>query len=900
MYKKWLIFGLLFLPLLVLAQNKSTDFNTRVDTFKQQDNFSEFIYAHLDEFAENPSVEKLAIFTDVSSKIWRKPAVKAENEAMLYLYVNHAYYLKEYGFINQSSIQYEKAYNHYNQHAINTFNIVEFCLKPLANNYTRLGDVDRAEDLLKIIIEKAKINNDLTQIISAYSNLAIVYRTKGEYKTALNYLNIALDQSETDQQKSKIYSDISINYLLMEKTQLSIKNAHLSQQLNVENELGIKVRNSKTMGACYLKNNEFEKALIEFNTGLKNAFLVFGKNDREVAKIYNQIAEVWSLKNKFDKALSFYQKSLITLLPKYDPKTVFTNPLTTFFYPENTLKDALDGRARIFIFKEDYENALKNFELAFAIETEIRATYLTQNAMLNQQQENRNRSEYCIELCYQLFEESKNNSWLERAFQYAEQSKSIILLEARESSFLKSSIKNEQLFNSEKKLIFKKTQLNKRITLEELKQENADVNLLSVLVQDRIEILNKLQLIKQEINRKYPQLNIIANVKTDLNKIREKVLLNDELFVEFFAGKTAVYIFTFSRDQLIKLNKLENDEEFKEVLSDFLKLFSDTRGTALQNNIQNYISSGYKLYTKLFESNPKKNIIIVPDGLFSFIPFDALLTEETTITNFEKLPYLVKNHHISYAYSAGILMNENKKEHGSIKKFIGFFPIFENDHRNLSELKHTIQEAENIANSIEGNFLKASRATKKEFNNSVADYAIVHLSTHATAGDYFTPPAIEFYDETLLLPEIYGYNLQTDLLILSACETGIGVLRKGEGAMSLARGFSYAGVKNLLVSLWKVNDKSTSEIFSEFYKNGNKSVDLHNSKLAYLENNNISASKKSPYYWASFIYIGEIVKEELPYFNIAWILIAVFIVFGGYIILKRVNLTGIVKASINE
>ncbi|NQW36447.1 MAG: CHAT domain-containing protein [Flavobacteriales bacterium] len=170
-----------------------------------------------------------------------------------------------------------------------------------------------------------------------------------------------------------------------------------------------------------------------------------------------------------------------------------------------------------------------------------------------------------------------------------------------------------------------------------------------------------------------------------------------------------------------------------------------------------------------------------------------------------------------------------------------------NNHRGLSELNYTLQEAKSIENTRDGEFLLNSNASKKAFETLAKNYSIIHLSTHATSGDYYTPPAIEFHDETLYLPEIYGYNLQADLLVLSACETGIGTLRKGEGSMSLARGFSYAGVKNLLVSLWKVNDKSTEEIMAGFYKNHeqsvNKSEALHTSKLAYINNETISASK---------------------------------------------------------
>ncbi|MBL4604354.1 MAG: CHAT domain-containing protein, partial [Flavobacteriaceae bacterium] len=204
---------------------------------------------------------------------------------------------------------------------------------------------------------------------------------------------------------------------------------------------------------------------------------------------------------------------------------------------------------------------------------------------------------------------------------------------------------------------------------------------------------------------------------------------------------------------------------------------------------------------------------------------------------------------------------------------------------------HTLQEAKSIENVREGEFLLNSNALKSTFKKLAENYSIIHVSTHATSGDYYTPPAIEFYDETLYLPEIYGYNLHADLLVLSACKTGLGIVRKGEGAMSLARGFSYSGVKNLLVSLWKVNDKSTKELMTSFYKDykksGNKAEALHTSKLSYIADETISASKKSPYYWASFVYIGEVSSLENNNFNFGWFLIVGFVLIAGYILLKK-------------
>ena len=316
----------------------------------------------------------------------------------------------------------------------------------------------------------------------------------------------------------------------------------------------------------------------------------------------------------------------------------------------------------------------------------------------------------------------------------------------------------------------------------------------------------------------------------------------------------------------------------------------DSNRTSIQNNIGKYTNLGFKLYELLFSEVDSESLIIVPDGQLSLIPYDALITEKTEILNFEKLSYLVKKTKLQLAYSASLLGWNNVKSKTSRLEVLGFFPIFENENRGLATLSYTKDELENIRSDWDGDYFESERALKSNFIGKSETADIIHLSTHASAGNFTTPPSIEFFDDTLYLPEIYGYIFTADLLVLSACETGLGVLRKGEGPMSLARGFSYAGVKNLIVSLWKVNDKSTEELMSSFYKNlkklNNKSLSLHKSKLDYINNSNISSIKKSPYYWAGFTYIGEYSFPKKSQFQLWWLFIPVILI-GGFFLLKK-------------
>lgn len=297
--------------------SQTLSFTKVIDSLKNEDNLSEFIYVHLDEFAKNPTSNYLSIFEQLSTKLWRTPNNEKEVTSQLYFYINYAYYLKEFGFISQSIIYYEKAYDFYKKQHIKNYDIIEFCLKPLANNYTRIGDVDSAEDVIKVTIEKAISENKTSQISATYLNLAALLKTKGAYSSAINYLNLALDLSDKSVDKTRLYSDLAINYLMLNEFNKVEAYVELSDKFNNPTDLAIQCKNATTLGSLFLNKNEYENALFQFQKALKNAQLVFGKHDREVAKIYNQLAQVFYLKKDYVEAQKMYQKALTVLLPNF-------------------------------------------------------------------------------------------------------------------------------------------------------------------------------------------------------------------------------------------------------------------------------------------------------------------------------------------------------------------------------------------------------------------------------------------------------------------------------------------------------------------------------------------------------------------------------------------------------
>ena len=381
-------------------------------------------------------------------------------------------------------------------------------------------------------------------------------------------------------------------------------------------------------------------------------------------------------------------------------------------------------------------------------------------------------------------------------------------------------------------------------------------------------------LLKSERNKRTKKLEKELKSSDLFSKLNKE----NAVLVEYFMGNENIYIFTIENNS-IKLSSIKTDSTNSKIVS-FLDYFSDSEKIA--NSISKYNTANFSLYQtlQLPKKSNNKNLIIIPDGLLTFLPFEALITKETKATNFAKMSYLLNDFKIGYNNSADFYLNSIPFQHKK-ETILGVFPLFENSNLELAFSKN---ELENLQDNFSGKYLDKQEATFENFKKNAANYSILHLSTHASSGDIIEPASIRFTDQEILYSELYNLNLNPNLVVLSACETGIGKLYKSEGAMSVARGFQFAGAQNLLFSLWKVNDFTTSVLMKKFYenvKNGNSFFDSnHQAKLDFLNDETISNAKKSPYYWASFVYYGSL-ENQSSNNNFLWIsIIGCLVVFA--------------------
>ncbi|WP_272150226.1 CHAT domain-containing protein [Tenacibaculum aiptasiae] len=333
----------------------------------------------------------------------------------------------------------------------------------------------------------------------------------------------------------------------------------------------------------------------------------------------------------------------------------------------------------------------------------------------------------------------------------------------------------------------------------------------------------------------------------------------------------------------------KNSSDINHVIYEYKKLIS--KPLQSKKELESFKQVSFKLYNLLFPTKEirnliqHKNLIIIPDARFENIPFESLNTQKN------KLKYLVENTNVSYAYSYSFMNYNSQFKRDTEVDLVSFAPVnFHNP--KLTSLNNTIQETNNINHLFDEVKFQYDEASKSNFFKNSSNSKIIHLATHA---NYTHTPTIYFSKDSLKLHELYTFKNNADLVVLSACETNLGEVKKGEGTLSLSRGFFHSGTNAVLSSLWSVNDKATSFIMSKFYKNikenQSKSEALNNAKRQYLQNH--SLGEKSPYYWASFVLIGD--TEPVFYTNI-WIYIITGFIATSFLIFffkkRKLNLKG--------
>ncbi len=832
-------------------------------TFVQAQSLEETIYKHLDQFIEKPTPETLLRIEANETTFNLQVKTHEEELALIILQCNMGYYQRQFGNNTKAIRSYEKAWQRFSNSKLNNYDIIEFCLKPLGNLYTTTGDFTNAENTIKKYIALSESQNNISQKIAGLTNLSIVYHNTGNHQTAITLLRQGLQTPNlSTQQKTALENNLATNLFALkrfEEAQQTLDRAFIKNP---------SFSTYKNAAQLALQQNDFSKAhhLLDL---AKTELLMLPFTARDIAKLYVENAQIFALEKENIQAENQLNKALQFLIPNSISKQL---PEKEFLYPENTFLDIFDGLASL---QNDPEQALKYYDLSFHVSEMLHEQLTAQEAKIIHQKNQRIRSEKCIELLVEEYQKTKNKSYLNSAFAYAEKSKASVLTEIiSHKSLLEIYPKDSLLLKQNQLSQWQEANINRLVRAQ---LTNAEAKSIQIIMDTLNQLNLQLKELKLQVESKYPKQNTAS---ISIKNLQEKLTQDNTILLEYFYGKNAIYLFVITPTS-VEVNTILLDELFKKTIALFLQSFENA--SIINNNVSAFTENSFLLFQKLHLQTllNHKNVIIIPDGLLHFVAFDALLTKVTKTISFAEMPFLVRTHQITYNTTAYLyLQTKNIK---TANKVLGIFPVFEN---TTQPLQYSLNESESIQKLLPTTLIMREKATKENFIKNAKNYSILHLSTHANSGNFVIPASLEFYKDAMLLQELYSLDFHPKLVVLSACETGVGKIQNGEGAMSLARGFQHAGAQNLLFSLWKVNDLATAELMTSFYENYSKTNDAsaanHQSKLEYLNDKNIGNAKKSPYYWSAFVYYGALEdKKESPMWY--WFLGIALLIFTLYI-----------------
>ncbi|MEM7367891.1 MAG: CHAT domain-containing tetratricopeptide repeat protein [Bacteroidota bacterium] len=374
-----------------------------------------------------------------------------------------------------------------------------------------------------------------------------------------------------------------------------------------------------------------------------------------------------------------------------------------------------------------------------------------------------------------------------------------------------------------------------------------------------------------------------------VEELQAKVLSPQQALISYGLGKEFLSIFVITPDSFAAIQH-PITEAFSENLSKLrMGITQGISGHGPDTTTDYQGAAGYLYQQLIAPIQPTLHnidqLIIVPANNLGFLPFDVLLTSLDSVTG--KEDYLIHQYMISYVFSAALLaeiknVEPNNQPDIELLVMTPSFNDFTAGKKSISyrrdsyfPLPFSKKEGTHISLSYQGTLLSDSLASKEQFKLLAPRSRIIHLATHAKAFNkdsrnshiaFSSSTNVYENDHHLNVAEIYALNLPADMVVLSACETGLGELKEGEGIISLGRAFTYAGAKSIISTLWSVNDQSTSKLMISFYdyldQGMHKDAALRQAKIDYL--NTHDAQFSHPYFWAAPIAIGDMSPVKLP------------------------------------
>ncbi|TNE65824.1 MAG: CHAT domain-containing protein [Bacteroidetes bacterium] len=859
-------------------------------------------------YRNNAQFERaIAWFRSIQDDLWQKPRNTDEYKKLVWVYADIGYSYQKLNQYQSTREYYDKARSLYLKEVGGEDPVLaHYIYSELGNAYNRLRDYEQADIYLRrrkdILLEAGKWDG----AAGALNDLGIVYTNEGQYQEAADIFSEGLALPDVGFE-NKVYLMTNLGFALMNTGELEaglqytrrceeyIRNAPVSE----EDKTDLLIWVYDNLRELYQEKGDYESA--EQYYALKNRLIQqsLSGNRRALALSLITRGRMYLDWGKPQQALQDFHNALQYFMPGFTPDSSINLPDAEMLSAEPNLVDALGGLARSLAIRYHHapsealaDKVSRCYALASMVEELLLHQYILEDAQFFALQDHRWVKAQNLSFTYDRW--SKNNrdaAMVEQMFAISEKSRAALLWEGMEASrtFDTEDIGGiRNAFDS----------LNRKI--ERLEQ----------MLHDSVNPESKTSLDVLKLEKR----NALAERKTLLDRVKEELpeadfarqripiaisdllqqLHKDQALVEYFIEESEAFIFVVDpQNEKAAVLKTDWDEEWSDMAATLME-------DIIQQNHEAYTRKARALYQHLvapiLKVSSARNLTIIPDGVLWKVPFSVLLTEDETGSSFKDFHYLIREYTLNFGFSATLQQEmSHKSQSSSGKPLMAFAPSYRDVDINstgslLNPLKAAAGEAKAIAEQMDGIYIIGDRASKQRFLQAIMQASVLHIAAHAKSdpeNPNFSFIAFSNTGDTLgqsfklYAHELYNQTMPQEMIVLSACETGTGTVRSGEGIISLARAFAYSGTKSIVYTLWNVNDDASKKIMQSFYENLHngmpKDKALQMAQVAYI-NDAPSHGHADPLLWAAYTPIGNME----PLYNSP--LSAQLLLFGGLLI----------------
>ena len=778
-------------------------------------------------------------------------------------------------------------------------------LNSIAEVYKSLGDYQLSIDTHNQALEIFKSLGDRTQQASTLDDIGFVYQQAKDYHKSLDYHNQALALARQNNDFSRQYSILTSlvrAYESLKDYPNALDAANQLLSLSRQQHDSFWEATSFVMsGRVHLASGDYPKGLEDTQkavTGYRKA----GARLAEANALLN-LGKVYNALKQYEKALSTYDRDLALRRMLGDRM----GEADTLYNAAITQRD-----------RGNLNAARTQIEAAINIVEDIRTRVTSQELRTSYFASVQNYYQFYIDLLMQLHKKDPLKGYDALALHASERARARSLLEllTEANANIRQGVE-PKLLQQERTLQQRLDAVEKR-RIELFNGQWTDKQV-EALQKETAALLEEYRQVQEQIRRTSPRYAALTQPPPlTLTEIQQQVLDDDTMLLEYSLGEERSYLWAVTKTSITSY-ELPKRTDIEAAAQKFYEQTGrqkppERRGlgvTPSANAVEVTAQLSQILLSPVAGQLEQKRLLIVSDGALQYLPFGALPAPDTIGNGNNPVPLIVK-HEIVNLPSASTLAVIRQDTNGRkvAPKTVAVIadPVFsDNDERLKSSpgtqpavplqsvtptdvdslaltraarqigvpfgrLRHTRTEANNIlklasaAEAMQALDFSANRATAT--SPQLSQYRIVHFATHGILDSVhpeLSGVVLSLVDEKgkpqngfLRLRDIFNLNLPAELIVLSACETGLGQEVRGEGLVGLTRGFMYAGAPRVLVSLWSVDDAATSELMSRFYKKmlqeGQKpAAALRAAQLEMWQD----TRWKEPYYWAAFTLQGE-------------------------------------------